>query len=57
MRAGIDERGYAFTGRQTVLFVLGFDGFCAAALANLFFFILDDGEEFHHALGILFESG
>jgi hypothetical protein len=36
---------------------MGFDGFCAAALANLFFFILDDGEEFHHALGILFEFG
>jgi len=37
--------------------VLGFDGFCAAALADFFFFVLDGGEEFHHALGILFEFG
>ena len=41
MRAGIDEFGDAFAGGEAAFLVLGFDGFGAAALADLFFFVFD----------------
>ncbi len=55
MSAGIDESGDAFAGGEAILFVLGFDGFGATTLTDLFFLILDGGEEGDHLLGVLFE--
>jgi len=37
--------------------VLRFDGLGAAALADLFFLVLDSGEQINDAAGVLFEFG
>ncbi len=51
----IDQPGDAFARRQAALFVLGFDGFGAAALLNFGFLILDLGDQVDHAARILLE--
>ena len=55
VRAGIDQFGDALAGGEAALFVLGVDGFGAAALADEFFLILDLGKEVDDAAGILLE--
>ena len=45
LRAGVDELGDAFARRQPAFFVLRFDGFCAATLADSLFFVFDFCEE------------
>ena len=49
--------GDSFAGREPALFVLRFDRFRATALANLLFLILDFGEQFDDASGILVKVG
>jgi hypothetical protein len=41
MRAGVDKLLDPLASREPALFVLGFDGFWAAALGDLLFFVLD----------------
>jgi len=57
VRAGIDEGGDAFAGGEAGFFVLGFDGFGAAALVDLLFFVFEGGEEFDEARGVFLEVG
>ena len=54
---GIDQLRDAFARRKPAFFVLRFDGFRAAALANLFFFVLNFCEEINDAAVIFFEVG
>jgi len=51
----IDQLGDAFAGGEPALFVLRFDGLCPAALANLFFLVLDFSQQINDAAGVLFE--
>ena len=51
----IDQLGNAFARCEPAFFVLRFDGFRAAALANLLFFVLYFGEEIDDAAVIFFE--
>src|ERR1700759_1039851 len=57
MRAGIDEFGDAFACRETAFFVLRFDGFGAAALRDLLFFVFDLGDEIDDFSTVLSELG
>ena len=57
LRAGIDQLRDAFARREPAFLVLRFDGFRAAALANLLFFVLDLGEEIDDAAVVFFEVG
>src|SRR5208282_1731532 len=57
VRARIDEGGDAFAGGEAGFFVLGFDGFGAAALEDLFFFVFVGGEELDETRGVLLEVG
>ena len=54
-RTRIDQLGDALAGGQAALFVLRFDGLCAATHANLFFLVLDGGKQIDGAAGVLFE--
>src|SRR5207244_7586603 len=56
-RVGIAQLRDALTRRQAAFFVLGLDCLGAAALANLFFLILNFREEIDDAAGVLFEVG
>ena len=55
-RAGIDQFGDALARGEAAFLVLRFDGFCAAALADLFLFVLDFGEAVDHASGWFFSE-
>ena len=55
MRAGVDEGGDAFAGGEAGFLVLGLDGFGAAALEDLLFFVFVGGEEFDQAREVFLE--
>ncbi len=57
LRARIDQLRDAFARREPAFFVLRFDGFCAATLANLFFFVFYFCEEVNDAAVVFFEVG
>ena len=53
----INQFGNALASREPAFLVLRFDGLGAAALANLFFLVLDFGEQINDAAGVLFKFG
>ena len=57
VRFRIDQLGDALARREAAFLVLRFDGFGAAALADLFFFVFDFGEAVHHLPAVLLECG
>ena len=57
MRAGIDELGDAFARGEPALLVLRLDGFCAAALRDLLFFVLDLRDEIDDFAAVFGEVG
>jgi hypothetical protein len=57
LRARVYQFGDAFPRCEAAFLVLRFDSFCTAALANLFFFVLNFCEEINNAAVVFFEVG
>ncbi len=51
--SGIEEQREALAGGEALLGVLGFDGFCAAALADFSLLLVNTADEGHHAHGVV----